>query len=276
MAGDVLRRLWARLNNQRGEVITLPTDVQEKLSRLEKLEKDNAALGYRMRAWEKLGKEAGDVIEYDAQGIPMAFRYTAPATAPLPVTGSHPLSGVHENPQAVDAYYQALYTQQLNAAGYVTVKQAQEMASEAYQLARGDGQVWRTYDKLTAKPDYADLAKLESDLSKRTATILQERNLARPLPNAKGFDEWQYGDLGHLQFGADLARLQMHQEALTAAAAAASGHVNQNQAGLSVGPGAAAAPVPVSGEVPVTGGVVDWEKVRSDTESRAGQFGVKL
>lgn len=270
-----MRRMWSRLTNERGEVVTLPTDVQEKLARLEKTEKDNASLGYKLRAWEKLGKEAGDVIQYDPQGNPVAFNYTTPP--PLPVfNGSHPLAGLHENPKAVDDYYAQLYTQQLNAAGYVTVNQAQEMAASAYQLARGDGQVWRTYDKLTAKPDYADLAKPDSELAKRTAAILQERSLARPLPNAKGFDEWQYGDLGHLQFGADLARLKMHEEATAAAAAAASGNQNQAAAGLSVGVGSASAtPTPAS-EVPMAGGVVDWDKVRAETEIRAGAFGVKV
>lgn len=276
MAGEVLRWMWTRLSNERGEVVTLPTEVQEKLTRLEKLEKDNAALGYKLRSWERVGKEAGEQIEYDAHGNPVAFSYQDPAPRPV-VTGAHPLSGLHDNPKAVDDYYAQLATQQINAAGYITVKQAQEMAANAYQLARGDGQVWRTYDKLVSQPDYADLGKADSELSKRTAAILQERGLARPLPNAKSFDEWQYGDLGHLQFGADLARLQMHQEAQTAAAAAASGNQNQAAASLSVGAGSAVAPPPAAGEVPVSaGGVVDWEKVRSDTEARAGTFGVKL
>ena len=272
--GDMIRRLWSRLTNERGEVVTLPTDVQEKLSRLDKTEKDNAALGFRLRALERAAKEAGGTVDYDAQGNPVVS-YEAPVRPPV-FNGSHPLSGVHDNPKAVDDYYAQLATQQINAAGYVTAAQAQQMAENAYAQARGDGQVWRTYDKLTAKPDYADLAKPDSELAKRTAAILQERGLARPMANAKSFDEWQYGDLGHLQFGADLARLQMHQEAQVAAAAVASGNQNQAAAGLSVGAGSATAPVVAAGEVPVSGGVVDWEKVRSDTESRAGAFGVKV
>ena len=275
--GDWLQRMWSRLTNERGEVVTLPTEVQEKLSRLEKLEKDNATLGYKLRSWEKLGRENAEAIQLDAQGNPVALNYGEPAPKPVAYNGAHPLSGVHDNPQAVDAYYTQLYTQQINAAGYVTAQQAQEMAQRAYQQARGDGQVWRTYDKLVSQSDYADLAKAESDLSKRTAAILQERGLARPMLNAKGFDEWQYGDLGHLQFGADLARLQMQKEANVAAAAVASGNAAQGAVSLSIGAGSAGAAPASDGAVPVsTGGVVDWEKVRSDTESRAGQFGVKV
>ena len=275
MAGDVLGRLWARLNNRRGEVVTLPTDVQEKLSRLEKLERDNAALGYRVRSWERIGKDAGDAVQYDGNGNPIGYSQPEPTRQPV-MNGSHPLAGLHDNPQAVDAYYRDLATQQINAAGYVTAQQAQQLAASAYAQARGDGQVWRTYDKLVSKPDYADLGNPDSDLAKRTAAILQERGLARPMQDAKGFDGWQYGDLGHLQFGADLARLQMHAEAQAAAAAAASGQDNQNAASLSVGAGSAAAPTP-AGQIPVSkDGAVDWDRVRSDTESRAGQFGVKL
>lgn len=276
MAGEALRSLWTRLSNRRGEVLTLPADVQEKLARLDKVEKDNAALGYRLRASERVLKEAGEAVQYDAQGNPVGYLPPEPARPPV-MNGRHPLSGLHDDPDAVDAYYTQLYTRQLNAAGYVTVQQAEQLAAHAYQRARGDGQVWRTFDKLTAKSDYADLGNPASDLAQRTAAILQARGLARPMPDAQGFDDWQYGDLGHLQFGADLARLQIHQEAQAATAAAASGQQHQDAAGLSVGAGSAGTTPQGDGQVPVSpSGVVDWDKVRSDTESRAGQFGVKV
>ena len=226
--------------------------------------------------WQRVREEAGEVVQVDANGNFVGFDTTDVPAAPVAYSGGHPLTGLIDDPKQVDAYYQSLYTQQLNAAGYVTTEQAKQLAMDAYQLARGDGQVWRMHDKLTAKADYADLAKADSDLTKRTATILQERNLGRPLQNAKGFDEWQYGDLGHLQFAADLARLQMHEEAQRAGTVVGAAQQAQNQAGLSVGSVGNVIPA-AAGEVPTsTGGAVDWDKVRADTDSRAQQFGVKV
>ena len=227
--------------------------------------------------WQRAREEAGEVLRVDAQGNFAGFDTTEPVAPPITYAGgTHPLASYVDNPSQVDAYYQSLHTQQLNAAGYVTAEQAKQMAAEAYQSARGDGQVWRMHDKLVAQPEYAALADSKSALSQRTTAILQERRLGRPLAEAKGFDDWQYGDLGHLQFAADLATLQLAKEAAASGTVVADAKASAAHAGLSVG-ASSAAPVPVTGEIPKTStGIVDWDKVRSDTESRAGSFGVKV
>ena len=38
-----------------GETPAVSAEVQEKLARLEKLEKNEAAMGYKLRSWERLG-----------------------------------------------------------------------------------------------------------------------------------------------------------------------------------------------------------------------------
>lgn len=240
-----------------GETVTLPPEVQEALTRLKKLEQDyetaqrgNAGLAAKLRAWERLKDELGDVLEMDANGMPVRLKVD---NTPVPVptfTGGHPLApfstyaGEGWKPETVDAYYQQLWAQK----GYLTKQEAQQYAdskaTQAFQMAVGTAKVWRTVDKLIAQKDYADLANQDSELSKRTARILQERRMAAPFEGARGFDEWQYGDLGHLQFGADMARIELAKEAAvqaasTAAAVQAQGAGNLSPAPASTGGGMA-------------------------------------
>ena len=134
----------------------------------------------------------------------------------------------------------------------------------------------RTYDRLTTQDSYKPLAKYDSDLSKRTAKILESRGMGQPLENAQGFDQWRYAKLDDLQTAADVARLQLSEEAASAAAAAAGGQANQQAAGLSVGAPGAAAPV-TGNELPLTKeGGVDFDKLRADTQQRAQTLGITV
>lgn len=281
MTGETMKWmtwLWTRLANERGEVAvggpaTLPPEVQEKLAKLDKLEKDHATLGYRLRAHEKVMKEFGDAVEYDGYNNPVRRVEVAPAPS-YAAPGSHPLAGIVDNPQSVDAHYQSLYAQHLNKAGYVTMAQAQALANQAYELAHGNARVWRTYDKVTSQEKYKDLANAESDLYKRTVRLGQERQLLRPMdPAQKNLDTWWWANLEALQMAADLARLEAHEAAQQAAASTATGQAAQEKAGLSVGTTTVTALGSAEGAPPVSAdGRVDWGKVGTDTAARGAQL----
>lgn len=219
---------------------TLPPEVQEKLARLEKLEKDyqasqsgNAGLAAKLRAWERMKEELGEVIEYDAQGNPVRVRVEddgSPTTTPLTGHPFSPFAALVDNwqPQAADAYYQAKFAELLNKQGYVTTAQAQQLAHQAVAAAVGTQAVWRMYDRLTAQEAYKPLADAASPLSQRTAKVLQERSLGRPLTHDPvtgqelagpvPFDRWQYGSLDALPLAADLAAMALEKEAKAAEA----------------------------------------------------------
>jgi hypothetical protein len=240
-----------------------PPEVQEKLSRLEKLEKEHSALGYKLRAWERIDKELGDVLERDAYGNPVRILTDEPTPPPTSFQGSHPLSGLGlDKPEAVDAYYDQLFRQK----GYLTKQEAEAMADAKAQtyanLVMGNAKVWRNYDKLTQQETYKALSDANSDLSKRTAKILQERQYGRPMTEqAKGFDEWQYRDIGDLRFAADLARLEMDGEAKASASSAAAAQAAQGAASFSPSPTAGA-----GAGAPAAGGRPDFASMQTPDE----------
>lgn len=229
---------------------TLPPEVQEKLARLEKLEKDHASLGYKLRAWEKIDKELGDVLVRDAYGNPVNLKVDE-MPPPVRSVNGHPLSPLSayglEKPEAVDEYYLQL----LNQKGYLTKAEAEKLAdarASAYaNQVLGSALVWRTHDKLVSQEPYKGLADRNSDLAKRTAKILQERGYGAPgSEQSKGFDDWRYRELGDLQFAADLAQIELSKESASATASAAAAAGAQAAGGLSPAPtgggGGAAAP----------------------------------
>ncbi len=246
MMGEQLKLMWKRLTNVRGEAATnapatYTPEIQEKLARLDKLEKDNKSLGYRLRSHERIVKELGDAVEYDENGNPLSLRAQQEA-AVRPVASAfvngHPLSALGlENPQSVDEYYSNLIAQK----GYLTRAEAEKLADARAQMyagtVMGNARVWRNYDKLTVNEKYKALADMKSDLSTRTARILQERGFGQPMSEeAKGFDEWRYRDIGDLQFAADLARIEAQEQGAVAAASTASAAEAQAAAGLTAVP----------------------------------------
>lgn len=197
----------------------LEREIQDKERQLSGLANERNTYRQKAEAWERnVGSHLGDMLRLDPQtGLPVGIERETrqPVTY---TTGGHPLQAVANytegfNPQQVDAYYAQLMKQQ----GFLTQDQAQQWAdnaaSRAYNAARGDFMVMRNYDRLTGQDRYKDLANPDSELSKRTARILQERKLGEPLEGAKTFDGWRYGTLESLQMGADLARLELHEEA---------------------------------------------------------------
>lgn len=86
---------------------------------------------------------------------------------------------------------------------------------------------------------YADLGKYDSDYSKSVAKILQEKDWGHPISEkATNFaTDWRYpqGPQG-LEWAADLARLDMHQQQAAQANVTATGQSAQNAAGLSARP----------------------------------------
>ena len=273
-------------NTWEAEKARMESENAQLKQQLSGLSNERNAFRQRAEAWERLGKEAGDIVDYDARtGLPMRWKTDDASTRqPVPYAGGHPLTGVVENPNAVDGYYQQLYQAQLNAAGYVTAAQAQAMAAQALQVASGNFQVVRNYDRLTSQESYKSLADTSSKLYERTGRVLQERNWGRPVAidpftgqavtGTVPFDRWQYRDLQDLQSAADLASMQLEKEAKAADAAQAQAQAAQGAAGLSVGGGGAATVYP-SGEVPVgKNGEPDWDKLRADTQTRATQLGV--
>ena len=267
--------------NWEAEKARLEDQLAQKERQLSGLSNERNSYRQRAEAWEKrVGAKLGNMVRFDANGMPIDVEeWQEPVRQAVP-QGAHPLTGVMDNPAALDTYY----TQLLQSQGFLTAQQAQAYAQQsaaaagqqAYQAARGDMLVMRTYDRLTAQEPYKDLSKMDSKLSQRTAQILQERGMGQAMEGAKGFDEWRYRDLYALQNAADSAQLQLDREVAAAEQSAAGAQANQQAAGLSVGqPGAAAQPV--AGAVPIAAdGGVDFSKMRQDTESRAAQFGVTL
>lgn len=263
-----------------------PTWEQEK-ARLEAelKNRDNQirALSQVKGAWEKLGREAGDVIQYDANGLPVAFNVegsTEPGTPTPAWSGASPFAALSDygiNPKSVDAYVQAQARALLDQQGYITAQQAQQLMAQAYQAARGDAMVWRAYDRLTAQEPYRDLAKPDSKLSQYTASILKERKLGEPLSEGAGFDQWRYASLEALQLGADLARLKLHEEAQAASAQAQQAGAEQAAAGLSVGQPGAGTPPPSSQawQETLEKSPTEFDQMlREDVKRRAQQLGI--
>lgn len=246
MTGEQLKRLWKRLANDRGEVATgaatLPPEIQEKLARLDKLEKDNKAMGYRLRHHENVVKSLGDRVQRDEQGNPIGLITDDPAPvreAPASafVNGQHPFAGLLDDPATVDAYYDGILAKK----GYLTRAEAEKLADARAQMyagtVLGNARVWRNFDKLVTNEKYKALSDMKSDLSMRTARILQERRYGAPMSEeAGGFDEWRFREIGDLQLAADLGRLEIAEETKANAASTASATEAQAGAALTAAP----------------------------------------
>ena len=208
------------------KMVRLEKDVADARQQLSGLSNERNAYRQKAEAWEKVGGECGDRVVLDpTTGLPTGVRGAVPAAV---AAGAHPLAFLTGyqadfNPSAIDAHFANVF----KAQGFLTADQAQQWAGQAaqqgYQAARGDFMVMRNYDKLTSQERYKDLANPDSELGKRTSRILQERKLAEPLNGAKTLDGWRYANLEALQMGADLARLELHEEGLKNAAAGAAG-----------------------------------------------------
>jgi len=235
----------------------MPT-VEELQAELAKRDEQIRGLSTKFQAHEKFVKELGEGVERDTWGNPVSLR-KEPAPAMTPSPTSHPFATVFEDPSVADTWLKQQAEALFKAQGFVTNQQLQSLIQTAqrgaYEMARGDALLWRNFDKLVSrervgadgKParPYADLGKYDSDFSKRVAKTLQEKRWGEPMhEKAASFDtDWRYSDMQALEWAADLARLEMANEAPAAAASAAAAAGAQAAAGLSPtpapGPGAA-------------------------------------
>ena len=227
-------RLAQRVCNERGEasVSTPEQELAQLRAQLDKAQKDNATLGYRVRNAEKVFKDLGQAVEYDAQGNPV--RVVMPEATPnYGGTGGSWM----DDPDG-------WFTQKANSMGFLTQKQFQDGVSaatqQAIQAANANTHLFLGMRDLLAQEDYKSLSDYASPLSKRTAEILQERRIGAPLEGAKHWRQWNYADLDSLQFAADRAMIDLAKQAKATEASTAAAQSAQQAAGLSAGTGGAA------------------------------------
>ena len=230
-----------------------------------------------VNAWKAIAQDAGDVIQYDpTTGYPVGWNVgEEPVANNQAWVGSNPFSGIVEDPNSVNQYFQGL----VNSQGYLTQPQADELArqyaDQAYQTARLDFLVLRNIDKLLSNKDYSDLQQYGSDWSKRTSQVLQERGWAKPIDGAASWDQWFYADPSRLQEAADIAQARMFKESQTQQAASQEANQNQQAAGLSVGNVSGAPEVTSEQEYrkALESGSL-FDRMRQDTEKNAYQAGL--
>ena len=204
------------------------------------------ALSQIKGAWERnVGKELGDVIEYDANGFPVKVNYGEPARPAY--TGMNPLaaSGVvdAQTAQAYDAY-----VQQQMSGQYVTPAQLQAQVNAAqtqsYLAATTRFETLRNVDRTVSDQRYKDLSNLDSPLAKKTEEVLTRNGWGQKSnPMLKSWDSYQFAAPNAFELAAQIAKSELfetnqaHQQSQTTAQAA------QAAAGIvSPGGGAAIAP----------------------------------
>ena len=252
----------------------MPT-VEELQSELMERDEQIRGLSTKLQAHEKFERNLGDTVERDAWGNPVKMR-AAPTPAITTSTGN-PFSTVFDDPSVADTWLKQQTEALFKAQGFVTNQQLttliQTAQRGAYEMARGDAMLWRNFDKLVVrerpgadgKPvrPYADLDKHDSDFSKRVAKVLQEKHWGEPMNDkaASFATDWRYSDMQALEWAADLARLEMANEAPVAAASAAAAAGAQAAAGLS--------PTPAAGPGSATAGRPDFTALATPEEITA-------
>ena len=225
----------------------LPPEIQEKITRLEKLEKSNASSGYKLRAMEKLLKDAGELVQWGEDGTPLGWNTAAmapsqPAPARKVDANGHPLSQFlgDGNYQPLDEYYvprdflRSIVTELMQTVG----RQMQDMQ----QWTMGNVHLYRGMDRLMQDKQYADLAKWDSPLRQKTAELMQQRGWAKPVKEqTSSWDEWQFTKPEALREAAEIVSAQLLRESQAAADATRSGQANQGAAGLVISPQGGAA-----------------------------------
>lgn len=252
----------------------LQTQVTEAHNQIKVLSKYRSGM-------DQILRDAPDAVEFDPATGQVRWKESAPSrpSAPAGAPGPHPFADLIEDPTQVNTWLNGEVNRLLASQGYVTAQQAQQLANQAYQSARGDFLVLRTIDRLLGNEKYKDLSLYDSPLSKKTMEILQGKG-ARPVQGegvvVDGWDKWQYPAVGSLQEAADLARVALWEEQQAGQSAVAAAQANQGAAGLAQ-PGGG---VPGAG----TPGDDSWKKaadegnlidqMRNDTARQALQQGI--
>ena len=216
--------------------------VEELQAELAKRDEQIRGLSTKLQAHERVVKDFGDAVERDAYGNPVRIRTEEeppPRTTPAVKSNGHPLTSFlgEGDYGPVDQYYQGLFEKQ----GYLTKTQLDQRDASLRQEMMGNLHLFRALDKTLANKDYAELGKYDSDLSKRTATVLQQNGWGKPLEGSDAWDKWQYGSTDALRIAADIAGAQLYKEAQaaaasTAAAAASTAKANEAQAATGLSP----------------------------------------
>lgn len=222
------------------------TDWQQEKARLEAelagRDQQIRALATKNQAWERnVGKELEGHLEFDAFGNPARVRVDdyGNAGATRAYAGVHPLTGLVENPEAVDQYYAARFGQQ-----YATPQQLQQMVNqakfEAYNAARGDFLTLRSVDQTVSDPRYRDLSSFESPLSRKTQEVLQRNGWGAPAyQGAKSWDAFQYSKPTDLSVAVQIAKSELFEAGQASQQSQAQATASQAAAGIS-GTGSAA------------------------------------
>lgn len=213
-----------RIFNERGEttVGALPPEVQAKLDRLEKLEKDNASMGNRLRAWDNIKTQLGESLEFDQYGNPVNLVVDNGSSvqkdkkAPSSYNDANPWGFLEQyapegwTPQTIDDYYSRL----LQSQGYLTVKQYgdREKALQAY----GEDYAWnclKVYDNIRkAEAKYPWLSQPEDPKFKRTIAVIQSQGYGKPTQESKGWLDYSWNDLDGLAKAARMANSEIDTE----------------------------------------------------------------
>lgn len=201
-------------------------------------------------AWGRLGQEAGDAVRYDpVTGLPVDWNLDkeTPNSGYAPMVNPWQEVGVDAN--QAQAWLTAQLQAQLGQYGFVTQQQAEQLATQkaalAYQAANQRFLTQRSVDKLLSDKNYGDLAKPDSDWSKRTASYLQQYGAGKPAREGAGWDEWEYTGPQVLQQAADITYAQMVREQQSSNASQQQAIQNQQAAGLAGAfPGVASQPAP--------------------------------
>lgn len=230
------------------ELAELKAEVTKLTQQVAGLAAERNSFRQKSEGYERLLEQVEpDSLMRDANGFPVGFNVPEAAQTATSVNG-HPFSGVLDDPTQADAWVrqqaEALFKQQ----GFVSQTQLnqliQQATNQAYQAARQDAMLWRQYDQLLSKelpgPDgkpmkaYQDLGSMDSALAKSVARILKEKEWGEPMSEqASSFaTDWRYRHPKAIEWAADLARLELSQQASQGQAAAQTGQAAQAAAGL--------------------------------------------
>ena len=240
--------------SQNGQAGVQNTDWQAEKARLESqlsgLANERNAYRQKAQAWEGVGRELGDAVEYDANGLPKSVNYAQPKQT---YNGVHPLANAGIDPQAAQQY--DAYLQNQMSGQFVTPQQLQAQVNEArqsaYLAATTRFETLRNVDKTVTDSRFKDLATLDSPLSKKTEEVLARNGWgSKQNINAKSWEEYAFAAPNALPIAAQIAKAELFESTQQQANANAQAQQAQAAAGIvSSGGGMAGSPAPSSDEM---------------------------
>lgn len=212
----------------------------------------NERNAYRQKAqaWERVGGELGDAVEYDGNGLPSRVNYGQPKPA---YSGVHPLANSGIDPQAAQQY--DAYLQNQMAGQFVTPQQLQAQVNEArqsaYLAATTRFETLRNVDKTVSDSRFKELATLDSPLSKKTEEVLARNGWgSKQNINAKSWEEYAFAAPNALPIAAQIAKAELFESTQQQANANAQAQQVQAAAGIvSSGGGMSGSPAPSNDEM---------------------------